>query len=1492
MHVPGLMCVCALLQVPASSQDPNQSCLSPQKRSARYASTALGNLGRRGWEGCENGRGRGGTWDDDQGDNARGEVARRTDPPSTPDPTIVNTLVRALAAEKDDKILLLLLAPPSPLILRTACARFRKQLGPEGSEGAMRRSLDVLVPLTRALSTRASPSEDADLPREVEKLVRALMLLIEPHPPRATPIRVGALRVMASLLAPSSSIRIRVRAFKPSAVLAHVLARTNDTEPGIVALLVDTLRIDARPARYYALRCLTAVAKNENAAKMMGRVALDSLLDVLSGSVEEDFVGGVDDVPVLCSVLLWQLLQARYLDLEGGAGDRLLSVMIAGVRAASAAIVAAPALVDETFMPPESPDSPSAFSESSSQDGGENEPTGPVKRHPSSTIKFLQHALDALSLGCEAHSRLNAPLVASGVVPTLLALLASFVDAPLAFLPSPTSGLRARGSAVLALPRSVCQLLLLISSDSSQLCTELTAACMSSFLRTATSFALLLADATAAIPDRSFGFSRPDWLAVARPSLVRPVLDLLIEGSARATLDALVPAIDAGVVPMCVRWFGVLVSSEYAAHRHAPQADRKLLVLQEKIVKILRCVVMERQGMKAIVELDAETVNPLYAFLGPAIAGLFDPHMLDAEPESEKVDGRVSMGLRSLRLATTLLAEKRCRTLTTDAGLLASAIVPATCHVILDPCRAPRKETSLLFAAIELAVSDSNIRFKMRDGVFVGDDPARDAPANPFTLIHFLVIIVARLAKALVAPAADLPYPRSMHSFHTGICRRALVLLHENFCHDRQVLATLCACPVAVFGDHAGEMDLHLFRRADVDVASIVPALFSLVTAIPDRTLDLDLDLGLDGESPPPDDPDAAHATAMAAAAVLEDLSHTPEFHRQLIYLSLLNPLSASLIDHPPPLAAILVRVLGRTLTSADTLQEMVAHAGFTAVLSPLIKARGSGASGNHLATLMDLAARHHDTIALPIAALFDFSRAPPGSDPSRSAIADATREKAALALVHVDGPTLVKRIAAPHLATLPGEISEGIAASALEILFELACGVGAEEAIADSGGGLEDAGETEDDEDENGLPALARDWIARRVDVASIALKQLALVVPAVLRDLPPPPPPPPRAPQSLWIDQILSLPPLLHTQPDVVRFAFPDDPTDTPPPLAFPRLLLATGSGPLHALVAGGYAESAESLITLLGVDRDTWSLVLAHIQLSAAAAAAPAVENNNEPLLPVSSDLARILLLAQVADRFLIEPLHAACLCWILDAVGAAARVRAGRRALVVARWAVRVVQDESVRMLRDGCLRALVVGCAELPEVGALQLTDIFEICGPPQQYGRTRPIPGKSILAAGPVFAVRNVTWRRKAKVARQTRFPRSSLRRVPSTRPRPWAEKGDTRLRVSWREEVRIWRSAACERANANHAGAQDNLLACRVYRGGGCIEEEGVTVKDARANARLLGTERSPSAAAVAAAAGRKVGDVRSCRRSPVSSRLQGSKVTLQRGAGQKEKK
>lgn len=705
-------------------------------------------------------------------------------------------------------------------------------------------------------------------------------------------------------------------------------------------------------------------------------------------------------------------------------------------------------------------------------------------------------------------------------------------------------------------------------------------------------------------------------------------------------------------------------------------ADRyktvKVTRLESKILKILTFIVNDPVGSATYARIDPDLSKPFYLWLGTQVRMLLlgerDNDERDSDSDgtretfsTEETDSGPSLALRALRLVSVLMTNEFSRLRLLDCGLLADVIDIQYVDTLLDgnKLEAAFESTKLLFVVLERGAEDSGVRFRMRDGEFwkgVKDEEVGESMPkgkSPFTVVHFLLVLLVVSASMCFGHSNVEHLPKGPLGRLATIMQRCMLFLCDNYGHDASVTTLLSACPFSAFGKFGSIIpSAWIQKRPTGDVVSALPVVLELVTA---QSKALDLNVELDNDSP---DTIILSDTRLAAARLLDALVNSGIARTQLSTARTLRRLSDALNSQDQDVSKVLIRLLARLLTASDMLQSMVERMGFSAVFEPLLEKefRQRGDAAEFLYALGETLERHKNEIVGTLLRFLEFHS---GSVVRKGGVMG---EKVAVGLAYCSGEALLRHAVSGSKAVVGGEPGASDAIKSMDVLFTLALDIGFTDVADTSDAG----GEAVQYFEERGIRAI-------------YALKYLAWIKhpPLIvgLEDYST------QASAIELIDQVFvyaTSPQNTTTRDEAIIFELPDDPRDADiTPLSCSRGIVAAASPALEAMLYGSYAEAQQGVITIKGVDHETWNLMIGYFRL---------VAHKATPMLsqlhPIPShhyqimSLTRtqqILLLTECADRFLCEELLEGCLQWILESTTSAVRTGNGKVALMVRVWA---------------------------------------------------------------------------------------------------------------------------------------------------------------------------------------------------------------------------
>ncbi|TPX71922.1 hypothetical protein SpCBS45565_g00922 [Spizellomyces sp. 'palustris'] len=1127
-------------------------------------------------------------------------------PPGEPD---VTRLLQKLALYRDMQARLNVLSSHSPTTLRRLSAYLRYDLERldlnMSSTKKVHSTLDLLFTVTRALACTRVYEEDVAEVGKQKAEVRAtfgmmLHMLEVKHDIR---VQTGALRILANLTNPSKSLKIRNPAYgipEMAGLMGKSISR--DQNGRLVKMLVATVGLDARECRFYALKYLSGLAKffDKELIVTLEDVNLRTFVAVLEevGSeaatekASDGLLRTIDDVYVLCMTLVSELVQKGWSQLFASLDPAFIPGLLKAVRAVAPSSVPDPDPGDESSVPG-------------------------IVETPDSTIKFLQHAIKTLHLICKRQPEMSLDLLDVDDVHSL-----TLIHKSLVYMKRSLPSIAKASVGILETLRSLVQINLLISRRRTKSCLNIMAEFRPEMVKAAIDFGMILGTANHA--------------SILRTSLLQPLLELFLCNLPQCprTLQA---AIDAQLPLMLVKWWNAMSRPQCLESPHGAKVIAKL---KGSILKVLTYALNDANGLQTYSKMDKDIMIEFHRNLSVNVRRLLSGTELhtsesdvngttaqqqegatEGESEMDTIDICPSIGVRSLRLFSVLFMNKSCRLLLTDQGVLADLIdgeyIPNILGLRKSGWSDRNEVTRLLFTVLERAATDSNVRFKMRDGEYwsrdEGGGPATERRSS-FTLIHFLLILVVAAGGLLYrADHSDLSdhnrTPKPLDANLPHIMQRAMFFLSDNYGHDTSVSMILCNCPLITFDKLVEHIPAEwVQRRQSGDFISILSVVLWVIErssaasqpAPPELELELDPHLGGSSEH--------VLVTSLYESAThfLESLLNTPNCRSQLLTPPTPHVLSSSLANHPIP---SLLRILSRLLISEESLEPLVTTFSTSSALEPLLE------RDDMLNTIQASMRSQHGVVRrlLKFWAYF----------------ADDVdmRLKVAVAIGWWMGERLIFCVVEADT-----EVGRQVAKEILELLFETILDCHAKEADA----------------------ATNRSRVGNVLKYLGWALRRRG------------------RNPLRSWIKGVEVSWPRISTMQqmlqygdsvsvshgdddDVVTWNLPEDPT-TSGPLTFSRKTLSTLSAPLQILLYGSYKETREKVVTIRDVKYPSWKLFLAYCEV---------ISNRvSERYTPVDigfcdiETLENLLSLYQLADKFLVDDLRQvcqeACVFWCRAAV----------------------------------------------------------------------------------------------------------------------------------------------------------------------------------------------------------------------------------------------
>ncbi|KND02375.1 uncharacterized protein SPPG_02845 [Spizellomyces punctatus DAOM BR117] len=1099
-------------------------------------------------------------------------------PPEEPD---VARLLQKLALYREVQERLNVLSCHSPTTLRRLSAYLRYDL--ERLDLNLSRSkkmhdtLDLLFTVTRALACTRVYEEDVAEVGKQKAEVRATsgMMLHMLEVKHDIGVQTGALRILANLINPSKSLKIRNPAYgtpEMAALMGKWISR--DKNGRLVKMLVATVGLDARECRFYALKCLVGLAKffDQELIVALEDVNLRPFLTVLeevgcqtaTEKTSDSLLGRIDDVYVLCMTLVSELLQKGWSQFFASLDPAFIPGLLKAVRS-----------VAPSSVPDLNPD------DESSVPG--------IVETPDSTIKFLQHAIKTLHLICKRQPEMSLDLLDLDDVHSLI-----LINKSLAYIQRSLPSNAKASLGTLETLRSLVQVNLLISRRRTKPCLNIMAEFRSEMIKVAIGFGMILA--------------RTNHVSILRTSLLQPILELFLCNLPQCP-RTLQTAIDAQLPLMLVKWWNAMSKPQYLESPHGAKVTSKL---KGSILKVLTYVLNDANGLQTYSKMDKEVVIEFHRNLSLNVRRLLSgteqqqEDTTEAESDPDTIDIYPSIGVRSLRLFSVLFINKLCRLLLTDQGVLADFIDGAYIPNILGLRKSgwsDRSEvTRLLFTVLERAATDSNVRFKMRDGEFwsrdEGGGPATERRSS-FTLIHFLLILVVAagglLYRADHSDSNRTPKPLDTNIPH--ILQRAMVFLSDNYGLDTSVSMILCNCPLVTFDKLVDLIPAEwVQRRQSGDFISVLPVVLWVIerSGAASQPAPPELELELDPHNGSSSEHVLVTSLYESAAHFLETLLNTPNCRSQLLTPPTLHVLSSSLANHPIP---SLLRILSRLLISEESLEPLVTTFGTSSALEPLLER-------DDILIAIQASMRSQKGVVRRLLKFWAY-------------FADDfdMRLTVAVAIGWWMGERLIFCVVEEDT-----EVGRQVAREILERFFET----------------MLDCHAKEDD------AVTSRSRVGKVLKYLGWALRQRG------------------RNPLRSWIKGVEVSWPRISTMQqmlqygdsvsvfhgdddDVVTWNLPDDPTACGP-LTFSRKTLSTLSAPLQVLLYGSYKETIEKVVTIRDVKYPVWKLFLAYCE----------VISNRVPerYTPVDIGLCdtemleTLLSLYQLADKFLVDDLRQVC------------------------------------------------------------------------------------------------------------------------------------------------------------------------------------------------------------------------------------------------------
>ncbi|KAJ3277712.1 hypothetical protein HK104_003041, partial [Borealophlyctis nickersoniae] len=1062
------------------------------------------------------------------------------------------------------------------------------------------------------------------------------------------PTRLYALRTLSNLLKPSSHT-VKNPAFASSAVAAHLMRPDPAAGEALVRALISSLNLDY-DSRFYALRVLIGLTKKYQSAvetvleseptSFMNALGVGPVV-VLNEKLGNDRFIPLDDVYLQVVLLADILLKGKSTLRLSEPDGRLMDCIMVGIDAVVGQLGRGrePSTVEDT----------------------ESSPEPPHVRPPNFT-KFLKSGLDALSILIERQPLLRDQFMEGRGVWAMLTLLCDFTES----LASWSNGATRLGDEIAHIMRSLCQILWIVCKPSD----AVSQPDQEAIFKAVGEFGLLLADGTSEDDDPTEGFSKTDWIAAARPSLLRPLLDLLL-WCGRQCLDKI------DLLPHTLVRLYLLVNTPEYTRQHS---HLKIPMLKGKLLRVLTFVVSDSKGLESFAALPNSELRKFCEDIRKNIGSGFASGALD-DSESDTSDGVTSpcLGTRSLRLMSLMLRDWRCRKVATDEGLLETLLKPGNINSILNAAVTPhvKERADLLFACIDAVAVDSNIRFRMRDGRFWpeptpdGEDAEEEGgsipipsvhPPHPpasFHIVHFLVVLMLRASAPFLTSNSNTASSQMEH--FGAVTLWTLRFLGKHYGHDPTALKMLSLLPVASLDEHRNVADLaYTFEKSGARYLSVIPTLLRLLSAENEALADNSLDLDFDAveTSPMP-------SIRIAAAGLLDALTRVTFIQEHMLRFNWLKDLAKLVTKVPPDISAILMKSLPRILINPETRMESISRLGFSVVFSALHDAKMYQDLKHTVNTLQF----NKESMIPPLLRIFDYSEFAESSSTGFQTMTNANvmRDKAAIAMAYSAPASLLRQALSGPGVVPPGEPDPTEAARVLSTLYTMVFSHG-------------DA-QQEPDDSGSGSPDIMW-WRKRRRHYGARALQHLAWVLENVLE---------PFGPVGVdWGDRGaddgggLLIDALFEcdddgggnngTDSDPVSFAFPDDPHHPhPSALSCSAAAMASLSPALRAMFYGMYAESFSDTVAIHQMEYETWKLIVSYARLTTDGLLPPTAVHRPRPIRDFSlARTRRILLLAQCADRFLISLLRKTCLEWLLASSCHAVRTRQGEKALVIRKW----------------------------------------------------------------------------------------------------------------------------------------------------------------------------------------------------------------------------
>ncbi|KAI9094692.1 hypothetical protein DFS34DRAFT_595638 [Phlyctochytrium arcticum] len=789
------------------------------------------------------------------------------------------------------------------------------------------KAVDVLECLNftvRSLCTsRVAESDTPELLKHKQESKAVVSLLVKNICKEDESSMLAAnLRVLAVILKPPNDIKVRNPAYASNDMLAFVEFLVGK-EPAIVKMgfpkLITCLRISA--CRYHASRCLVALVKT------LPRAFAEALADRdLSPLVEGvEVVGNPNhilvDVDVHIAAFIAYLLEKGHWSIFSICISKLLSAFLSALCSILSTPSSVPVLND-------------------------------AKK------KFLKNALTSIYVLCKRQELLTVDLQ----IPLRRALAKALIALTMVITTS----------ADLNLAQTVLQTVLFTLRRQRPSSADQMAGGDADILVGLVPFMRFLGR----LADRR--------VKLLHPAIIQPVLDTLLLELPRNPIscDA---AIDAGIVEVLLHWCVLMFQAPTPLD---PKKSIDWTKLKSKCLKILTFIAGKDNGMDAFAHIEMESFLPFQQLVGSTIRTMLlgeDNLMEHSTSESElgesandhpgkDKDSQPALGIRCLRIVSLLLKNKVCRTRFSDNGLLADLIDQKYLEVLFMP-NAPTKpivdgfsNLLLLLSVLGELAKTSNIRFNMRDGVFLVEHASDDkhvsdsdtevpattkiATANvairrtsSFTLIHFLLALI-------IFPVADFYRrwnPSETHSVKTKlpatdpelavIVQRAMLLLGEYFAHDVSVTDVLCACPASTFGpltEHIPKKWLHAKKTGE----TVISVLDVILTIVRHRVYPLDVVLALETDASDTEISQAPDHSIICSlyepsTNFLSTLMNTEASRDQLLKSDILRLLSEAGVSYQ---THSLVQTLVRLLTAEQSLERLIFDFGISAIMEPLLE--------------------------------------------------------------------------------------------------------------------------------------------------------------------------------------------------------------------------------------------------------------------------------------------------------------------------------------------------------------------------------------------------------------------------------------------------------------------------------------------------------------------------------------------------------------------------